>query len=160
MFTACAMEMLNECRHSDTPVYFINASAEDTLKADLANIIRSRGAEYRASSHQDTLTWLATEVKDWLVIMDNADDPSFRLLPYIAQSPHGNVVITTRNANQAMLAPNNSHHLEGLSTEDAIRLILTASGYEHTEENRALARAIVEVLGHLPLALAQAAGYI
>jgi hypothetical protein len=91
--------------------------------------------------------------------MDNADDPSFRLHPYIAQSSCGNVIITTRNANQAMLAPNGSHHLEGLSTEDAIRLILTASGYEHTEENRALARAIVEVLGYLPLALAQAAGY-
>jgi hypothetical protein len=94
------------------------------------------------------------------VIIDNADDPSFRLLPYMAQSFHGNIIITTRNANQAMLAPNSSHHLEGLSTEDAIRLILTASGYEHTEENRALARAIVEVLGYLPLALAQAAGYI
>ena len=31
-----------------------------------------------------------------------------------------------------------SHHLEGLSTEDAINLILTASGYEDTEANRAL----------------------
>jgi tetratricopeptide (TPR) repeat protein len=92
--------------------------------------------------------------------MDNADDPSFRLRPYIAQSSRGNVIITTRNANQAMLAPNSSHHLEGLSTEDAVRLILTASGYEDTEANRALARVIVEVLGHLPLALAQAAGYI
>ena len=94
------------------------------------------------------------------MIMDNADNPSLRLLPYIAQSSHGNIIITTRNANQAMLAPNNSHHLEGLSTEDAINLILTASGNENTPANRALARAIVEVLGHLPLALAQAAGYI
>ena len=92
--------------------------------------------------------------------MDNADDPSLRLLPYIARSSRGNIIITTRNANQALLAPNSSHHLEGLSMEDAVRLILTASGYEDTDANRALARAIVEVLGHLPLALAQAAGYI
>jgi NB-ARC domain len=86
--------------------------------------------------------------------MDNTDDPSFRLVTYIAQSPRGNVIVTTRNANQAMLAPNHSHHLEELSTEDAITLILTASGYDNTEANRALARAIVEELGHLPLALA------
>jgi tetratricopeptide (TPR) repeat protein len=152
--------VLSTFRRPDAPVYFVNASAEETLKVDFENIIRSRGAEYRTASHQDTLTWLATKPDDWLMIMDNADDPSFRLRPYIAQSPHGNVIITTRNANQALLAPNGSHHLEGLSTEDAIRLILTASGYKDTEANRALARAIVEVLGHLPLALAQAAGYI
>ena len=79
--------------------------------------------------------------------MDNADDPSFRLLPYIAQSPRGNVIVTTRNVNQAMLAPNSSHHLEGLSMEDAISLILTSSGYEDTEANRELARVIVEELG-------------
>jgi hypothetical protein len=141
-------------------VYFVDASSEGTLKVDLENILHSRGAEYRTSSHQDSIAWLATTPDDWLMIMDNADDPSFRLLLYIAQSSRGNIIITTRNANQAMLAPNHSHHLEGLSTEDAISLILTASGYDHTEANRALARAIVEELGCLPLALAQAAGYM
>jgi hypothetical protein len=144
----------------DAPVYFVNASAEETLKVDFENIIRSRGTEYRTASHEDALTWLATKLDDWFVIMDNADDPLLRLLPYIAQSSRGNVIITTRNSNQAMLGPNSSHHLEGLSTEDAITLILTASGSPDTDANRALARAIVEVLGHLPLALAQAAGYI
>jgi tetratricopeptide (TPR) repeat protein len=94
------------------------------------------------------------------MIMDNADDPSFSLLPYIAQSSRGNIIITTRNPNQAMHAPNSSHHLEGLSMEDAISLLLTASGNEDTKANRALAQAIVEELGRLPLALAQAAGYI
>ena len=137
------MVILNLCRYQEAPVYFINASAEETLKADLENILHSRGAEYRTSSYQDALAWLANKPGDWTVIMDNADDPSFRLLPYIAHSSGGNVIITTRNANQAMLAPTSSHHLEGLSTEEAIRLILTASGYEQTEENRALARAIV-----------------
>jgi hypothetical protein len=59
-----------------------------------------------------------------------------------------------------MLAPNSSHHLEELSMDDAISLLLTASGNKDTEENRALAYAIVEELGRFPLALAQAAGYI
>jgi tetratricopeptide (TPR) repeat protein len=73
---------------------------------------------------------------------------------------HGNVIITTRNANHATLAADSSHHLEGLSTEDAVTLILVVSRNENTEVNRALARAIVLELGHLPLALAQAAGYM
>jgi hypothetical protein len=153
-------DVLNACRCPDAPVYFVNASVEESLKADFENIIRSRGTEYYSASYQDALTWLATKPDDWLVIMDNADDPSFRLLPYIAQFSRGNIIITTRNPNQAMLAPNSSHYLEGLSTEDAVSLILTASGNEDTKANRALARAIVEELGHIPLALAQAAGYI
>jgi hypothetical protein len=147
-------------RFPNAPVYFINAGIEDALKVDFENIIRSCGVEYRTASHQDALAWLATTPNDWLIIMDNADDPSFRLVPYIAQSPHGNVIITTRNSTHALLAPKSRHHLKGLSTKDAISLILTASDYEDTDENRALARMIVEVLGRLPLALAQAAGYI
>ena len=55
-----------------------------------------------------------------------------------------------------MLAPKSSHHLEGLSTDDAVLLILTASGYEIDDANKMIARRIVDELGRLPLALAQA----
>jgi hypothetical protein len=44
--------------------------------------------------------------------------------------------------------------------DDAIELIIVASGSDNTEQNRILAYAIAKELGHLPLALAQAAGYI
>jgi hypothetical protein len=47
-----------------------------------------------------------------------------------------------------------------LSTDDAVLLILTASGYEINDANKIIAGRIVDELGHLPLALAQAAGYI
>lgn len=46
---------LISCSHLDVPVYFVNASTEETLKADLENIIRSRGSEHRSSSHHDAL---------------------------------------------------------------------------------------------------------
>jgi hypothetical protein len=141
------------------PVYFVNDSTEETLKADFENIIRSRGSQYRSSSYHDGLALMA-KLDDWLLIIDNADDPSFRLIPYVPKSIRGNVIITTRNSNHATLAPNSYHHLEGLSVEDAVTLILIASGYKNTDTNRALARAIVDELGHFPLALTQAAGYI
>ena len=99
------------------------------------------------------------QIKDWLLILDNADNPNFRLFPYIPKCVHGNIIITTRNSNHATLALNSSHHLEGLSTEDAVTLILTASGNEINDANKIIAHRIVDELGHLPLALAQAAGY-
>jgi tetratricopeptide (TPR) repeat protein len=152
--------MLKACRRPDAPVYFINAGTEAALKADFETIIRSRGIEYHSSSYHDAITWLATRPEDWLVIMDNADDVSFLLLPYIPQSAYGNIIVTTRSPYHALLAPKTSYQLDGLSMEDAISVILTASGYDQTEANRELACAIVRELDHLPFALAQAAGYI
>ncbi len=38
---------------------FPHASTEGTLKADFENIIRSRGSEYRSSSHHDALALIA-----------------------------------------------------------------------------------------------------
>jgi hypothetical protein len=152
--------ILTTCRYPNAGVYFLNASSEASLKADLETLIRSLGNNNRTKSFDAALQWLATKVKDWLVIMDNADDPSFPVFRYTPKCTHGNVIITTRNANHATLAPNSTYHLEELSMEDAIDLILTASRSENTEVNRAFATKIVLKLGRLPLALAQAAGYI
>ena len=46
------------------------------------------------------------------------------LIRYIPQCSHGHVIVTTRNAELAALAPNTSHALEGLSISDAIRLLM------------------------------------
>jgi tetratricopeptide (TPR) repeat protein len=140
-------------------VYFLNASTEEILKADFETLIRSRGAEHRSKSYEEALRWLENQIEGWLMILDNADNPKFRLFPHFPKCVHGNIIITTRNSNHATLAPNSTHHLEGLSTEDAVLLILTASGNEINDANKAIAHRIVDELGHLPLALAQAAGY-
>lgn len=123
-------------------------------------MIRSTGKENTSGSYQDALTWLATTFKNWLLILDNADDPSVRLFGYIPKCSHGDVIVTTRNSNHRSLAPYSSYHLDALSVEDSTKLILAISSNEETEVNRALARQIAEELGCLPLALAQAGGYI
>lgn len=141
-------------------MFFLNASSEESLKADLEMVIRSRGTAYRNQSFKDALSYLAKEIKDWLVILDNADDPSVRLFPYIPRCTYGNVIITTRNSNHSVLATNSSHHVEGLSVDEAVKLMLSTSRHEGIEANRQIAYHIVEELGCLPLAIAQAGGYI
>ena len=93
-------------RYPETPVYFLDASTELNIKSDLENILRSRGTAYASKDHRDTLTWLATKMENWLVIMDNADDPELRLFPLMPKCGHGNIIITTRNSILASLAPN------------------------------------------------------
>lgn len=98
--------------------------------------------------------------KHWLLILDNADDPSLNIFPYIPKSGHGSVIITTRNSIYTGSTVYNSHYLEGLSTDDATELILIVGGYDKTEANRSTAFGIVKELGCLPLAVMQAGAYI
>ena len=93
-------------RYPETPVYFLDASTEVNIKSDLENILHSRGTAYASKDYRDTLVWLATKIEDWLIIMDNADDPEFRLFPLMPKCGHGNIIITTRNSILASLSPN------------------------------------------------------
>ncbi|CAG8607627.1 5764_t:CDS:2, partial [Acaulospora colombiana] len=144
-----------EEKYQDSPVYFLDASSKMTLEADLQTLVRSQSEVYT-----DALLWLATGKKDWLVIMDNADDPSLELARYLPRCAHGHVIITTRNPLRETLAPNSTHDVSFFSLEDSTNLLLDASGYEDNEVNRTLAKDIAQELGGLPLALAHAGAYI
>lgn len=70
------------------------------------------------------------------------------------------MIITTRNATYATLASNSNHHVDALLFSDSVGPLLESSSYQENEENRSYAGRIAEALGHLPLALTHAAGYI
>ncbi|CAG8592889.1 14986_t:CDS:2, partial [Acaulospora colombiana] len=136
------------------------SASEDRIKEDYQAIIRSRGPAYRSSTYEVTLQWLVNTESPWMIIADNADDPSIDLHPFLPRCPRGHFIITSRNANQGLMAPAHTHHIESLNTDDSIRLLLEVSAYEPIDVNLNHAAAIVLALGHLPLAIAQAAGYI
>ncbi|KAG8808280.1 hypothetical protein FRC17_004016, partial [Serendipita sp. 399] len=144
-----------EERFLEAPVFFVDGTSEAALKADLDTFVRSQ-----TDSYDDALIWPANGIDNWLLIIDNADDPSFKLSPFLPRARHGHVVITTRDATRRVLAPRSTYIVDVLPIEDAIVLLLTSSGCEDNETNRSLARDIVEELGRLPLALAHAASYI
>jgi tetratricopeptide (TPR) repeat protein len=123
-------------------------------------IIRSRGAAYRSKSYEDALGWLATQSEGWFLILDNADNPNVDIFHFIPKNSRGNIVITTRDSTYQTLAPTTSLKVEGLSPSDASTLLLRLALYEDNDKNRAIADRIAETLGHLPLALAHAGGYI
>ncbi|KAG8756455.1 hypothetical protein FRC14_003048 [Serendipita sp. 396] len=137
------------------PVFFVDASSEASLQADMDTLLRSQSDSYNNAS-----VWLENGIKDWLLIIDNADDPSLKLSRFLPRCTHGHVVITTRDATRKVLAPRSTHAVDVLSMEDSITLILVASGSEDNESNRTVARDIAEELGGLPLAMAHAAAYI
>ena len=128
-------------------VYFVDATAPETIDTELRTIALAKGI-----GEEDTLDWLARQQEEWLLLFNNADDPTFNIRDYFPRCSHGNILITTRNRDAVQHASDvrSSLHISAMDPNDATNLLLNISGiYEaHAEDTRVLATAIVEVRGY------------
>src|SRR5882672_5853454 len=120
-------------RFSD--VFYVDASTKDTISAHLGQISLSKGI---GESEKATLDWLSMQRKEWLILLDNADDPTLNLRSYFPRCSHGNILITSRNRDTC------SHALQfcqvsDMRPEDARDLFLQITRLESTNEIEALA---------------------
>ena len=107
---------------------------------------------------QDALAWLAGQRHDWLLLIDNADDPEINLEQFFPACRHGNIIITSRNPACRLYAPDSYFNVSEMNAKDAIELLLTAA--QRSPANTQRAAAICKELGYLALAVAQAGAYI
>jgi hypothetical protein len=129
---------------------------EAAARAAWGNIAHDIGA----ASPEAGLRWLAAQDDEWLLVLDNADDPSLDLAGWIPTCSHGNVIITTRNPECRLHAPGHSIELGAMDHEEARHLLLSLSGAVVNENSEQLASTIVEKLGCLALAVAHAGSFI
>ncbi|KAJ7244014.1 hypothetical protein C8J57DRAFT_1725813 [Mycena rebaudengoi] len=156
--TQIALKFLHETPNNRfTDVFFLDASTTDTLKAGLKNIALTQSI---GSDHEDALHWLTSYNKEWLLIFDNADDPKLNLFHFFPQNSHGNILITSRNPQLRVHAPDAHHRISDLEEEAAMQLLLVSAAEPATSENEMLATDIVKVLYCFPLAVVQAGAYI
>jgi hypothetical protein len=127
-------------------VFFVDATSVETIEADLRKIAISKGM---GDSPSDALRWLCMHNEEWLLFIDNADDPSINLSDYFPRCSHGNIIITSRNSETRIHSPNQRSNakVSNLSAEDAKHLLLEVSGKsgDQSEETGILAMTIVEV---------------
>jgi hypothetical protein len=74
-------------------------------------------------------------------MLDNADDPSYDLGPYL-QWTHGNVLITTRNSKLKVYAPDSHFEIDRLEEDEAVSLLVRGVKGNHDLDT---AQAIVQV---------------
>jgi hypothetical protein len=140
-------------------VAWLPAEEESALEWQFARLAERVGLP---STNMDTAKaafrdWLGDidrwERRSWLLVFDNATEENWirRLLP---ERMSGHALITTRD----LLWRNLGHkmNVEGLSAEDAIEYLLTATG--STDE--AAARKLAAAVQQIPLALEQAVASI
>ncbi|RQM04750.1 hypothetical protein DH86_00004066, partial [Scytalidium sp. 3C] len=157
--TQTCLKFIEDHKNSFSGVFWIDASSVETIERgfeDLVNVCSQQGGE------NFTRTWLPTN-KDWILVMDNADDPGVDLSKFFPQGKHGTIIITSRSADCRKYATSESWwwRVDQMEHEDAITLLLRAALESQDDpDKRALAKPIVECLGNFALAIVQASALI
>jgi tetratricopeptide (TPR) repeat protein len=138
-------------------VWWVRAEEPATLAADYAALAESiQLPEHAASDQTETVAavrrWLERH-DAWLLILDNAPAPS-AVHAYLPRSTRGHVIITSRHFGWGGTA--RSLTVPVLPRDEAVQLLCHGT----QQADPAAAAHVAEILGDLPLALAQAAAYI
>ncbi|QRW21291.1 kinesin light chain [Rhizoctonia solani] len=151
-------------------VIYVDASSERSIKEALQDFVI---INHVGESHEDAIGWLEHIPNQWLLVLDNADDRSLvtGIRRYIPRGLHGNVIITTRLVDMAIVAKgvNSTCHLSCMDQEDGSALLLkTARMEDHglSAADREAAVALLQPmytrkdLGYHALAIVHAGAYI
>lgn len=120
------------------------------METDLGNIAV---VEKIGDSAADTTRWMESQI-DWLLILDNADDPHLDLSRFIPQTVHGNTIITSRNAQTRTYGfPSGAYReILNMAPEEAKELFLRRAGlkikdqpYTLNDHEDAVVQTIVKV---------------
>ena len=126
---------------SFSDVFYIDATTKETISANLKEIALAKGI---GESETATLDWLSKQRKEWLLLFDNADDPTLNLHSYFPPCSHGNILITSRNR-ETCKHSRQFCQVADMSPEDARDLFLEIARLENTTEIEALTTTIVKV---------------
>ncbi|KAJ6437374.1 hypothetical protein O9K51_09930 [Purpureocillium lavendulum] len=164
--TQLCLRFAEEHSKSFWRVYWIDASTTASLHQGFRAILndpecRDVGPDPVKAASQ----WLSKQLREWLVILDNADDDDYVRSDLSLSGNRSNVIMTTRNTSlRRRVPPHGAIAIETLSDNEAKQLLWTA-GVIHryrertTEVERHLAE-IAQTLHGIPLALQHAASAI
>jgi tetratricopeptide (TPR) repeat protein len=144
-------------------VFWIRAESDADVQQGYVQIALQLNLPGAALSEQERAAaarqWLEQH-SGWLLVLDNLDKPESET-PYFPGEPNGHILITTRLERLNLPDVKASFPLKTLSPSESLDFLLhRCRRKETTAAERAAAAKLAEHLGHLPLAMAQAAAYI
>ena len=81
--------------------YMIDASSKKSIEESFEAIGSEIGIDGNTNS---VIRWLSRLKEEWILLFDNADNPNVPLKSFFPRLQHGNILITTRNADFSTLA--------------------------------------------------------
>ncbi|OCK79674.1 hypothetical protein K432DRAFT_354452 [Lepidopterella palustris CBS 459.81] len=156
--TQTCLKFAEDYREKFWGIFWIDASSRATAQQGFREISRICGVD---EDPKVVRQWLSNAPDHWLLIIDNADDPSIDVSEFFPTGNRGSILLTTRNPDFKIhsLA---SCEFDQMNSDEAVTLFLRATGAEDTTDEAARKKAmpIAEILGYLPLAIAQAGAYV
>jgi hypothetical protein len=130
-------------------------AAEELLAAEPGDPERSAQAFHRWLEPSPPRSGPACR---WLVVLDDVADPADMTGLWPAKNPHGRTVVTTRRRDVAV--PGQRIDLGVFTPEEAAAYLSGLLAEHGRHDDPGEIQALAQDLGHLPLALSQAAAYI
>ena len=138
-------------------VWWVNSETPAGLAADFAGLAGPLGLPQQDERDLNVKAQAVRRhleaISGWLIIFDNVEDPE-HLTGYLPQNARGHVIITSRHPHWRHMAK--PLVVPTLARPDSIELLHRRSG----QQDPVAADKLAELLGDLPVALIQAAGYI
>ncbi|KAH8911299.1 hypothetical protein BR93DRAFT_326599 [Coniochaeta sp. PMI_546] len=153
--TELCSKFANDNKHEYTAVFTIRAASPETIKESYCNIGLLAGLQPTESAGRH---FLAQQKEPWLLIVDNADDPSLQLCRLFPPGGAAHILITTRVRDFRQDGTRGSLELKGLRESEALQLLLTRANIPRPWDDSAAEEGgrIAKALGYLALALIQA----
>jgi tetratricopeptide (TPR) repeat protein len=101
----------------------------------------------------------SNESGSWLLVIDNFDDLDVAIGKYIPKR-NGAILFTTRNKRLIQKYNASGVSLELMTNDEAVEVFFKLVGSDHQSHLAGEVEQLHRLLGHLPLAIAQAAAYI
>lgn len=141
-------------------VFWLDGSNVSTAEQGIIDIGRQCGI-----TEPNTTTvksWLACRSQRWLLIIDNADNPTVDYSDYMPSSKRGDILLTTRNPDYVAYQTAGSELLRDLEIELAQELLFKATSIPESrwKEKGKAAVTVIETLGSHTLAIVQAGAFV
>jgi tetratricopeptide (TPR) repeat protein len=159
--SALALQLAHRHRDRFNPVWWLSADSASSLTHGLADLaVRLDPHQHLATATSTeraewALSWLQAH-QDWLLVLDDAASPR-DLAPVLGMTTGRHIITSRRPTGWRRLAQ--PLPLDTLPPDAAVELLMRIIEPDGPDDERALA-CLADELGHLPLALEQAAAYI
>ncbi|KAJ4469884.1 P-loop containing nucleoside triphosphate hydrolase protein [Lentinula aciculospora] len=148
--TQTALEFVRRFKSRFMKIFFITTESENSIQVSYFDIALSNGIA--AQNWEAGLDWLHIHEENWLIIIDNADDPKIPFSEYIPSCDHGNIIVTSRNA-ELQIIIDKCQELQSLTPIEGDQLLLKhAMRNSMTESQEEMAAKIAKELHYFPLA--------
>jgi hypothetical protein len=160
--TATAIEYAHRRAEEYACVLWTGAESESVLTAGFASFAPHLGLPFLEKTDEQVAAvkgWL-TQHPGWLLILDNADAPEI-VTKFLPSPLTGAVLLTSRATNFDAVGNLSPIALEVMTEGEALAFLKERTKRARLSEGEeAAAKGLAAELGHLPLALEQAAAYV